>query len=64
MSAHEIDHVSRYCGKEFLILVPKATMQTNGVPMAERLRNAVARVNFTNPSGECIVLSTSFGGSG
>lgn len=64
-SARETDHVSRFGGEEFLILMPEAHMQTDGVPMAERLRDAVARLSLTHPTtGETIALSASFGVSG
>lgn len=62
--ARETDHVSRFGGEEFLILMPEAHTHTDGVPMAERLRDAIARLTFTSPTGEAIALSASFGVSG
>lgn len=64
-SARETDHVSRFGGEEFLILMPEAHMETDGVPMAERLRDAIAQLTLTSPTtGEPIPLSASFGVSG
>ncbi len=63
-SARETDQVSRCGGEEFLILMPEADMQTDGMDMAERLREAVARMPLTGPGGEVIALSASFGVSG
>ncbi len=62
--ARETDQVSRCGGEEFLILMPEANMQTDGMAMAERLREAVTRVALTSPGGEAIALSASFGVSG
>ena len=66
-SARETDHVSRFGGEEFLILIlmPEANMETDGVPMAERLRDAIAQLTLTSPTtAEPIPLSASFGVSG
>ena len=63
-SARETDHVSRFGGEEFLILMPEAQAQADGLPMAERLRDAIARLAITSPAGEDIALSASFGVSG
>ena len=63
-SARETDQVSRCGGEEFLILMPEADMQTDGMAMAERLRKAVARMALNSPGGEAIALSASFGVSG
>lgn len=64
-SARETDHVSRFGGEEFLILMPEANMETDGVPMAERLRDAIAQLTLTSPTtAEPIPLSASFGVSG
>lgn len=64
VSARETDQVSRFGGEEFLILMPEANMQNDGMPMAERLREAVERLALTSPAGEAITLSASFGVSG
>lgn len=63
-SARETDQVSRCGGEEFLILMPEAQMQTDGIAMAERLREAVATTTVTSPGGEVIAISASFGVSG
>ncbi len=63
-SARDSDQVSRCGGEEFLIVMPEANMQTDGMAMAERLREAVTRVALTSPGGEAIALSASFGVSG
>lgn len=60
-SARESDHVSRFGGEEFLILMPEAHIERDGVPMAERLRGAIERLSLTSLGGEAIALSASFG---
>ncbi|MCV2369162.1 GGDEF domain-containing protein [Roseateles oligotrophus] len=63
-SARDSDHVSRVGGEEFLILMPEAQMASEGLPKAERLRAAIARLELMAPSGEKIALHASFGVSG
>ena len=63
-SSRENDQVRRCGGEEFLILMPEAIMQSDGMAMAERLREAVACMELTSPGGEAIALSASFGVSG
>jgi diguanylate cyclase (GGDEF)-like protein len=62
--ARETDHVSRFGGEEFLILMPEAQAQADGVTMAERLRQAIAGLALDSPAGEHMALSASFGVSG
>ena len=61
---YDTDHVSRFGGEEFLILMPEAHIQGEGVPLAERLRAAVAHLTLTGPPGQAITLTASFGMSG
>jgi len=63
-TARESDQVSRFGGEEFLILMPEAHTERDGVPLAERLRSAIARIALTGPAGQAIVLTASFGVSG
>lgn len=62
--ARETDHVSRFGGEEFLILMPEAQAQADGVTMGERLRQAIAGLALDSPAGERMALSASFGVSG
>ena len=63
-SARDTDQVSRFGGEEFLILMPEAHTERDGVPLAERLRAAIAELKLTGPAGEVITLTASFGVSG
>ncbi|MDO8699727.1 MAG: GGDEF domain-containing protein [Rhodoferax sp.] len=63
-TARDTDHVSRFGGEEFVILMPEAHTERDGVPLAERLRAAIADLTLTGPAGEAITLTASFGVSG
>ncbi len=63
-SARDTDHVSRFGGEEFLILMPESQAQGDGLPTAERLRMAVAGLALTGPDGQAIPLTASFGVAG
>lgn len=60
-SIREIDSVGRYGGEEFLVVLPN-TEKSNAITIAERIREAVERLNFSEKvhvtiSGGIAVLS-------
>jgi len=57
----ETDHLSRFGGEEFLVLMPQASAATDGLRLAERLRSAVAAMQLGSADGSAIALSASFG---
>jgi len=57
----ETDHLSRFGGEEFMVLMPQASAATDGLRLAERLRSAVAAMRLSGPDGSVIALSASFG---
>ncbi|MEJ6000968.1 GGDEF domain-containing protein [Paucibacter soli] len=57
----ETDHLSRFGGEEFLVLMPQACAATDGLRLAERLRSAVAALRLSGADGSMIALSASFG---
>jgi diguanylate cyclase (GGDEF)-like protein len=60
--AREIDHVGRYGGEEFMLILP-GTVLDAGVTFAERVRHALAEHTFTFEGG-AIRRSGSFGVAG
>ena len=60
--AREIDHVGRYGGEEFMLLLPGATLQ-DAAHFAERVRKRVEGHTFTFPGGT-LTRTVSFGVSG
>ena len=60
----DTDQVSRFGGEEFLILMPEAQAESDGVRMAGRLRAAIAALSLRAPDGQLMALTASFGVSG
>jgi diguanylate cyclase (GGDEF)-like protein len=60
--AREIDHVGRYGGEEFMLLLP-GTALDSAVTFAERVRHAVEQHEFTYEGGS-LKRTGSFGVSG
>ena len=60
----DTDQVSRFGGEEFLILMPEAQAESDGVRMAERLCAAIAALSLRAPDDQVIALTASFGVSG
>ncbi len=60
--AREIDHVGRYGGEEFMLLLPAASIEAAGL-FAERVRNRAEHHTFTFPGGT-LTRTASFGVSG
>src|SRR5690606_3023907 len=54
------DYVSRVGGDEFLILLPQ-TRFAEGVPVAEKIRLAVARCSVSVNSGRAVHITASLG---
>jgi diguanylate cyclase (GGDEF)-like protein len=50
-AVRECDHVGRYGGEEFLIILPNSSAP-GAVEMAQRLREAISRVRFYNDGNE------------
>lgn len=63
-TVRDTDHVSRFGGEEFVILMPEAHTERDGVPLADRLRAAIAELKLTGPAGQSITPTASFGVSG
>ncbi|MDZ7862258.1 diguanylate cyclase [Acidovorax sp.] len=60
-TARDTDHVSRIGGEEFLVLMPEADARSEGVALAERLRQAVAALQLQASANTTIPLRASFG---
>jgi diguanylate cyclase (GGDEF)-like protein len=58
-TVRECDHIGRYGGEEFLIIVPNSDA-TGAVEMAQRIRDQISRVRFYN-DGEEITMTISVG---
>lgn len=56
----EIDHVGRYGGEEFLLVLPGLRLE-QAMPVAERVRAALAEPALHTPGGAAIALSASIG---
>ncbi len=59
-SVREYDHVGRYGGEEFLVVLPGLDT-TQSRSLAERIRQTIASVRLRLPTGERISLSASLG---
>jgi len=57
----ETDHLSRFGGEEFLVLMPQSSAASDGLLLAERLRSAIAAMTLSVADGSVIALSASFG---
>jgi diguanylate cyclase (GGDEF)-like protein len=62
-SVRECDHVGRYGGEEFLIILPNSNVQS-GLALAERIRQNVSRLQIKDGSTGTISVAVSIGVAG
>ncbi len=60
----DTDRVARMGGEEFLVLLPACKANVEGVRLAQRLRNVLARMPVTLASGSPLTVTASWGVAG